>query len=31
VLAVNGLLEPVRSHFNTDAEAKRILGLITGS
>jgi tyrosyl-tRNA synthetase len=30
VAAVNGLLQPVRTHFQTDAEAKRILELISG-
>ena len=29
VTAVNALLQPVRAHFATDPEAKRILGLIT--
>ena len=30
IAAVNQLLEPVRRHFQVDAEAKRILELITG-
>ncbi len=30
ISAIDGLLEPVRSHFQNDAEAKRILGLIRG-